>query len=228
MQLADPAARLPLALVAAAAGWLAGGLSAWRTARLVERDADLDAAWTRSSRLAPDPLVQGGVGLVWAALALAYGLSPRWLASAVLAVPLVQVTVTDYRYRVVYLEVAAIGTLLGLLLGPFAHDLEWQTLPGGWWAAPAGAMGGYAAMQLVYWLGRALYRGQEPLAHGDVTIAGMAGAIAGPHTASALVSGILIGGLLALGVMLATRSRHSTMPYGPGLCIGALLVLLLR
>lgn len=228
MELADAAARLPLALVAAVAGSLAGWLSAWHTARLLERDAELDVPASSSRRLAPDPLVQGGVALVWAALALAHGFSPRWLAGAVLAVPLVQVTVTDFRYRVVYLQVAAMGTLLGLLLGPFAHGLEWQALPGGWWAAPAGAIGGYVAMQLVYWLGRALYRGQEPLAHGDVTIAGMAGAIAGPHAASALVAGILVGGLLALGVMVVTRSRHSTMPYGPGLCIGALLVLLVR
>jgi hypothetical protein len=43
----------------------------------------------------------------------------------------------------------------------------------------------------------------------------------------ALVLGILASGLAALGVWLARRDLHSTMPYGLGLCLGGLVSLFL-
>ena len=32
----------------------------------------------------------------------------------------------------------------------------------------------------------------------------------------------------ALALLLVTRSRHTVMPYGPGLCLGGLVTLFLR
>jgi hypothetical protein len=55
----------------------------------------------------------------------------------------------------------------------------------------------------------------------------MAGPIVGPQTPMALVLGILFSGVFALGVLVAHRSRHVYLPYGPGLCLGGLLAALL-
>jgi prepilin signal peptidase PulO-like enzyme (type II secretory pathway) len=60
-----------------------------------------------------------------------------------------------------------------------------------------------------------------------VTIAAMVGAVAGPHVLTALLVGIVASGLAALGVWLVRRDRHATLPYGPGLCLGGLLTVLL-
>jgi prepilin signal peptidase PulO-like enzyme (type II secretory pathway) len=211
---------VPLALAAAAAvgGWLAGLLSAWLTDLLQVQD-DLPSA--RRGPLVRDPLVQVGLAVVWAVCGWR-AIEQDWrgpAAAAVLAVPIVQVAVTDLRHRYVYTVVALVGLALGLLLGAALH-------PQVWWLWPLGALGGFLLFLVLYWAGRLAYRGQEPLARGDITIAAMVGGMAGPQTPMALVLGILFSGLFALAVLIAQRSRHVYLPYGPGLCLGALVTLL--
>src|SRR5207248_10438200 len=93
----------------------------------------------------------------------------RWAEGAILSVPLVQVAVTDLRTRYVYSVVAGLGLMIGLALGWHFHATDW------YWS-PIGAVGGGLAFALLYWLGRLMYRGGEPMARGDVTIAAMVGA----------------------------------------------------
>lgn len=204
---------------AAAMGWALGWASSWLTDRLQpEEDADKIRGRSRWVR---DPLVQGGLALVWAAIPLAAtGDVLRWLEAGLLAVPLVQVTVTDLRTRYVYTVIATIGLVLGLALGWHFHNVFWL------WSV-IGAAGGALAFAALYVIGRMVYRGGEPLARGDITIAAMVGAGAATCAANALVWGVLFGGVLALGTWLATRSRHAYMPYGPGLCLGGLATLFL-
>ena len=94
---------MPLALAAAAAvgGWLAGLLSAWLTDLLQVQDGLPSAS---RGPLVRDPLVQAGLAVVWAVFALR-AIEQDWrgpAAAAVLAVPIVQVAVTDLRHRYVY------------------------------------------------------------------------------------------------------------------------------
>lgn len=199
--------------VAILLGWTLGGLSAWSTARL--RGAD--PVPTRP--LAPDFLTQLGAAAVVAALAMRLAGDTRWLLAALLAAPLVQVAVTDLRERYVYLVVAGAGVALGVALAPLVHASAW-------WSGLAGAAGGGLAMGAAYLLGRLLYRGAEPLARGDVWIGAMAGAAAGPRWLQALAAGVLFSGGMAVIVLLVHRSGRATMPYGPGLCLGGLAVLL--
>jgi prepilin signal peptidase PulO-like enzyme (type II secretory pathway) len=208
-----------LMLLAAAGGWVAGFVSAWATDLLLVSDG-LPTHGAREP-LVRDPLVQGGLTLLWAALLWVLGPGWRWLLAALLAVPLVQVSVTDLRFRYVYTVVAQAGHLAGLVLSPLAHGAAW-------WTGAAGAAVGYLVFTLLYYLGRLLYRGQEPLARGDISIAAMVGAIAGPHTGTALVAGVVFSGLLAAVVLVARRSSRAFMPYGPGLCLGGLLALFLN
>jgi prepilin signal peptidase PulO-like enzyme (type II secretory pathway) len=211
---------LPIAIAFGVVGWCLGWLSAWLSDWLIARDQlPRDAR----SLLVRDPFVQGGSALVWAAAPLLVpGDWIRWAETGLVAVPLIQVAVTDIRTRYVYTVVAAVGAVLGLAFGWHIHSTE---VP--WLFSLFGAIGGFVVFGALYLLGRLMYRGRgiEAMAWGDVTIATMVGAGAASCTPQALFLGVILGALIGIGVWVATRSRHSTMPYGPGLCLGGLAAL---
>jgi len=210
--------RLPIALAAAVVGWCLGWASAWLSDWLMLKD-ELPRAGRNI--LVRDPFVQGASALVWAAIPLALpGDWLRWAETGLVAGPLIQVAVTDIRTRYVYSIVAAIGAALGLAFGWQVHGSE---MP--WWTSVVGAVGGFAAFGLLWLLGRLIYRGREAMARGDITIAAMVGAGAAGCTPMALFLGVLFGAVIALGMLMAGRSRFATMPYGPGLCLGGLAAL---
>jgi leader peptidase (prepilin peptidase)/N-methyltransferase len=207
---------IPGALAGFGIGWLSALLTQWLT------PADEAPRIRFRSLLVRDPLVQGALALVWAATpVLVQGDLVRWLEGGLLAVPLVQVAVTDLRTRYVYTVVAVLGLAIGLGFG-------WQFYAGPWWSSIAGALAGGQVFVVLYLLGRLIYRGGEPMARGDITIAAMVGAGAATFALNALVYGVLAGGVLALALLIATRSRHAVIPYGPGLCLGGLITLFLH
>ena len=209
-----------IALLGALVGFVLGWLFAFLSERL-EPPEEPTKIRLRSA-LVRDPLVQGGLAALWAAIPFAIGGDDllRWLEAGILSVPLVQVAVTDLRTRYVYTVVAVVGLVLGLAMG-------WHYHGGPWWTSVLGAIGAGLAFAALYGVGRLLYRGGEPMARGDITIAAMVGAGAATCALNALVYGVLASGLLALGVLIIQRSRHVYMPYGPGLCLGGLLTLFL-
>ena len=209
--------RLAQAAVAAVVGWALGFASAWLTDYLQQQD---NLPLAHRGPLIRDLGVQASSAVVWAGLALTSdGPWWQWLAAGLIATPLLQVAVTDLRHRYVYTLVAAVGIAAGIAL-------QWLVHGGEWWYGIVGALGGFVSFLIIWALGRLLYRGQEePLARGDITIATMVGASAGPCTLSALVYGVLVSGIFAIGVLIAKRSRHTFLPYGPGLCLGGLITL---
>lgn len=212
--------RLPFAIGLAIVGFGLGWVSAWVTEWLQPKDEVPVRGW---GPLVKDPLVQGGSAVAWALASLTLP-EPwwRWVEAGLIAVPLVQVAVTDLRTHYVYSVIAAIGLAIGLAFGWQVHGLP----PEQWWTGLAGAIGGFLAFGFLWLLGRLLYRGKvEAMARGDITIAAMVGAGAASCTAQALFWGVLLGGLFAVGLLVARRSRQSFMPYGPGLCLGGLATL---
>jgi prepilin signal peptidase PulO-like enzyme (type II secretory pathway) len=206
---------LPAAVVGFALGWLSARLT-----ELVTPPEEAPKIHARSA-LVRDPLVQGVLAVLWAAIPfLISGDLLRWLEAAVISVPLVQVAVTDLRTRYVYTVIAAIGLILGVALGWQFHTVPW------FWSVIGAAVGAVVFSGL-YWIGRLIYRGGEPMARGDITIAAMVGAGAAMCVAQALVWGVLASGLLAIVFLVLTRSRQAFMPYGPGLCLGGLATLFL-
>jgi Type IV leader peptidase family len=203
--------------LAALIGWSLGYLSAWVTDYLQAQDA---LPLARRGPLVRDLLMQVSSAAVWAAAAgVLDGAWWRWVVAGLIALPLLQVAVTDLRHRYVYTAVAVVGIALGIALGWLIHGGEW-------WYGALGAVGGFASFLVIYVAGKLLYRGQaEPLARGDITIAAMVGAGAGACTLSALVYGVLISGVFAIGVLVMRRSRHAVLAYGPGLCLGGLITL---
>ncbi|MBV8713523.1 MAG: prepilin peptidase, partial [Chloroflexi bacterium] len=203
---------LPMAVGGFVLGWLSARLTEW-----VTPPEEMPLIRWRSSAVR-DPLVQVGLAAVWAAIPFLLGGDGvlRWLEAGLLALPLMQVGVTDLRTRYVYTVIAGIGLLIGLAIGWHVHGAVW------WWSA-IGAVGGAIAFGLLYGLGRLMYRGGEPMARGDITIAAMVGAGAASQAAAALIYGVIASGVLALGVLVVARSRKVYMPYGPGLCLGGLI-----
>jgi hypothetical protein len=214
--------RLPIAILAGIVGWCLGWASAWLTDWLHPPEDSRPVSAARGLVAMRDPLVQGASALVWAAIPIFMpGDWLRWTEAGLLALPLIQVAVTDMRTRYVYTVVAGIGLCLGLACG-------WHVHGGEWWTGFAGAAAGFAAFGALYLLGLLLYRGRvEAMARGDITIAAMVGAGAAACTPQALLLGVLIGGVLAVGYLVARRSGRATMPYGPGLCLGGLATLFL-
>ncbi len=151
------------------------------------------------------------------------GLGGAALAAHLLfAALLVAISVIDLRHREVYLSLGVGGLAAGLLLAPL-------TASGGLASAIHGATVGAALFATLYWAGRVAYRGREPLGSGDIVIAGLLGALAGfPGVIVALTLGVLIGGAGAGLLLVLGRGRRTYMPYGPGLCLGGLVALLVR
>jgi hypothetical protein len=226
--------RVPLAVLGACAGFVLGWVSARVTEWFAAADAEAESegadepgfalgpvatsapAWRA---LVPDPLVQGGAALAWfAAFVLLEGEWWRPVEAGLIAVPLIQVAVTDLRSRYVYTVIAGVGLLLGLAFGWQLHGVAW------FWSV-FGAVGGFVGFGGLWLFGKLLYKGKEALARGDITIAAMVGAGAAACAAQALVAGVLLGGLFAIGMLVVRRSRHEFMPYGPGLCLGGLAAL---
>jgi hypothetical protein len=156
---------------------------------------------------------------VWGVVPLALdGPWWRWAAAGLIAVPLLQVAVTDLRHRYVYLVIAGAGIVLGIALGWLVHGGEW-------WYGVLGALGGFLSFLLLYLVGRLVYRGWEPLARGDITIATMVGAGAGACTLNALLIGIVASGPVRDCAVHRATVAQELHAVWPGLCLGGLITL---
>jgi prepilin signal peptidase PulO-like enzyme (type II secretory pathway) len=157
--------------------------------------------------------------LVFGALAWCFGASLPLAVYSLYVIFLLVVLVIDLRHRWVYTVVCYPAILAAVVLT--------AVLQGTSWAGAAGALAGGGLFFLLYWLGRLIYRGQEPMGIGDITIAAMIGGMVGPER---ILVALFLGGLLVAGVsvvlLLLRRARaRDFIPYGAGLCLGALITL---
>ena len=164
------------------------------------------------------PLVEGGMALLFLTSLRLFGPTPEALGAGILAWAAVVLAATDLEHRVLPDEVTLGGLGLGLIVAP---------LRGGTAAlveALAGAAGGAALLLLVRVLYK-LLRGGEGMGLGDVKMAAMIGAIAGPAGLLvtfllASVGGVLFGFLSPLTRTMAwTAARRSPASIGAGLLL---------
>jgi len=166
-----------------------------------------------------DVLLELATAAIIGALAVRWSLGPVLAAHLVFTVLLMAILAIDLRHRQVYLVLGYGGVVVALLLSP-------MSMSGGLVSSMIGGLIGGLAFGGLYAIGRAVYRGGEPLGTGDITIAALLGAMAGfPGVLTALLIGILAGGVGAVIILVAGRSRKAFMPYGPALCLGGLWVL---
>jgi leader peptidase (prepilin peptidase) / N-methyltransferase len=64
------------------------------------------------------------------------------------------------------------------------------------------------------------------LGMGDVKLAGLLGLLLGTAVVPALFLGTLAGGVASLAILARTRTRRTTMAYGPYLCLGGAVTIL--
>jgi leader peptidase (prepilin peptidase)/N-methyltransferase len=152
---------------------------------------------------------------------------PTQLAAvAVFSLPLLVILLVDWWTRYIYTNVIAAGLLAGLAFAALdgLDDLM---------HAVFGAAGGAGIFLGFYLLAAVLYRSSKvvPFGIGDVYLAGMIGAMIGSFLAviAALFYGIFLAAAGALLLIALRRAqRRDAIPYGPYLCLGAFLALLMQ
>lgn len=128
---------------------------------------------------------------------------------------LLLVTASDLRERAVYPAIVYPGVAYAVAAAPFVGS----SVPN----ALAGAAAGAAVFTALYVFAR-IRSGPGAFGAGDVSAAALLGAVAG---LSRLPLGLLlvsvIGAAIAAIIALRVRSVHASMPYGPAICLGALV-----
>jgi leader peptidase (prepilin peptidase)/N-methyltransferase len=147
----------------------------------------------------------------------------RLIGALCFAVPLLIVLLVDAWTRLIHTNIIWLGTALGFLFaatdGP--RDLGKSVI---------GLLIGLAIFVGFFVLARVIYRSVKvvPFGLGDVYLAAMIGAmVRWPLVINSLLIGIFLAGIIGVGLLVARRmNRKQVMPYGPYLCIGALVVIL--
>ena len=144
------------------------------------------------------------------------------------------VVIVDIEHRLILNSVSVAGAMLAFIIGAHLHGALESLL---------GGIVGFASMWLFYFLGlqftKLIFRLQgkpleEGLGFGDVNLSGVIGLLFGwKGIWIALFLGVLIGAVVGLIFMLGMAvTRHykaySTMPYGPFLVAGAVILLYFR
>ena len=143
----------------------------------------------------------------------------------IFAIPLLIVFLVDWWTRYIHLEVIYAGIAAAVA---FALVDGWSGLID----AALSALGAVAVFAFFFLLAALIYRNVRvvPFGIGDVYLAAMIAAMVRyPDVVSALMLGIFLAGFGSVLLLVSRRvSRKDPIPYGPYLCLGALVILLLR
>jgi leader peptidase (prepilin peptidase)/N-methyltransferase len=160
--------------------------------------------------------VAGASGVLVAGCFARFGLSAHAVVGAILAVSLVLLTAIDLDRRLlpdaIVLPTLAVVLTLQIVFYP-AHALEWL-------------LAGFVA---AFFLFVPLLLYPAGMGMGDVKLAALLGAALGKSVAGAILAGLLTAAAVAL-VVLAREglgARKKSIPFGPFLAFGGLLVLFL-
>ena len=217
-------ANLVAAIVAGLLG-LAAGIATHRlNQRLLDMEEDAtEPALPAEALWAP---ALDAVLLFW--LLYRHGPGPRSLVAALVILVLVQVLVFDARHRLILNRVMYPASLLALLVAVVS-----PLLVGTWQGRLLSAVAGALVAGGAFYVLSVVTRGGVGM--GDAKLSFFLGAVLGglplpiPPVAEALIWGMLGGGVIA-ALLLVTRIRKMTdfIPYGPFLCGGGILELILR
>ncbi len=157
------------------------------------------------------PLVEAAGALIWAAMALRWGVHPEALRGGLFLTILLGIALADARTYIIPDQFSLGGAALGLALAPLAGG---PTLAG----AALGAALGLGALWAVAALGRVLM-GRDAMGGGDVKMMAMVGAFLGPPgVLVTLFAGSALGAAVFGPVSLRTGRL---VPFGVFLALGA-------
>jgi len=173
------------------------------------------------------PLVELATALIFALLTWQYGLNLQLAIVLIYACIFLVIFVIDLEQQLVLDIVVYPAIVLALTFSSFWNGYsEWPS-PGILNALLGGAVG-FVFMGLVYLIALWRYRSiGGGMGLGDVTLAGLIGMVTGfPLVLVALLMGILIGGLVAVSLLLLRLRRgKEAIPFGPFLAAATMVTL---
>lgn len=166
------------------------------------------------------PVIEVICGLVLLRIYQIYGLSPAFFYLTFVSSVLVLTGAIDWLHRWIYTFVMLAATLIVSVAGILA-GMDWRNVV-------LGALVAGIAFALLFGLARILFPGHAaPFGMGDVYLAIFIGAAVGVvNLASALLTGMLLAGLVSAGIIVARRAGRATpeyIAYGSYLCLGTLI-----
>lgn len=181
-----------------------------------------------SGRYAIVEILTSGIFILCYELFLAHHDYTNGVAFLYLFCALVVVVYIDLDHMLILDIITYPGMALCLLVSLWGHlPLSGLTALSRLTESFEGLMVGGGILWSIQFLGTLWYRrqGLSAMGLGDVKLAAFTGAFLGPkYEIAALVLGVVIGGVLAIGLVLTRlKSRKDYMPFGPALAIGAAL-----
>jgi leader peptidase (prepilin peptidase)/N-methyltransferase len=174
------------------------------------------------------PLVELATAIIFALLTWHYGLNLQLAIVLIYACIFLVIFVIDLEHQLVLDIVVYPAIVLALIFSPFWDGFsEWPS-PGILNALMGGAVG-FAFMGTVYLIALWRYRSVGGgMGLGDVTLATLIGVATGfPLVLVALLLGILVGGLVAVSMLLLRlRKGKEAIPFGPFLAAATMVTLL--
>jgi len=181
------------------------------------------------------PLVELANALLWAALALRFGLGFQLFAYAAFCSALLAITLIDVDHWIIPDAITLPGIAVGLAASFFLphrhslladllqHRLGLDRLPG--FLASAGFWDSFAALLLgggLFYLVAVVSRGG--MGGGDIKLTAMMGAFLGMRDLGvAVFIGLLAGSAVGIALMIAGRkTRKDAIPFGPFLALGGI------
>lgn len=167
------------------------------------------------------PLTEGLTAILFVLALWRVGWSLELAAMLAFTVVLLLILRIDWQNHLIFQHTIVVGLLLALGYAAIGSREPNALI----WSAAA-AVAAAVFFLLLYFLAILLYR-RRALGFGDVLLAALIGAMAGPSTVLALFIGMVLGaagGLLL--VALRVRTMRDYIPYGAYLCAGTIITLL--
>ena len=165
------------------------------------------------------PLVEALTGILFGIISWKFGFTTNALFAAILTSALIALTFIDFDTQLlpddITLPLLWIGLVFNLNTG--FTDIK---------SAVVGAVTGYLALWLIYWLFK-FVTGKEGMGYGDFKLLAAIGAWFGWQLLPAVILlSSLLGAAVGLGlIFLMKRGRETPMPFGPFLAIGGIAAL---
>jgi leader peptidase (prepilin peptidase) / N-methyltransferase len=161
------------------------------------------------------PLVELGTGILLAVMFWHYGLTWQFPLYAVYACVLLVLAVIDLEHTLLLNIIVYPTAIIAFIIGFFLPEFSIYK----------GVLGGACGFVILL-IVALIFRGG--MGWGDVKMAGMMGLMTGfPNIFVALMLGIILGGLIAVAlILLKKKGRKDMIPFGPFLALGALVTLL--
>lgn len=172
------------------------------------------------------PLIEMMTAAFGIATYFRFGLTPTGVIIFCFVCSLIAITFIDLEFLIIPNVISFPGMIFGLLLGICAQYTNYIQLPLTQSAMDSllGFLCGGGSFYLIG-TGYLLATKREGLGGGDVKLLGMTGAILGINSVlPTILSGSLIGAVVGiLSIFIKGGDRHSEIPFGPWLSLGAIL-----